>query len=320
LPPPCPHCGYSGPSLDPGTCGRCGVVFSRLHSEAAPPPDVVPPPDAIATEEAFPSRLEAVEEDAPRSENRWALPLSFGVALALNSTGCGRLVVYASASNWAHELGHASWRWLNGRSAFPALFITFYSEPGRSAAFTLLFLAGLLALFLWARSEACFGLMGLAVFFFLSFLGFLALPSSREHVLESFAGLFGEFWISTLWVILFYYRFPGVVRWERLRWAFLFLGAAAYTRILGVFWKSREDMSLLPWGAFFGGDGDLDHLLSAGWLVPFLRRTYFTTAAVCGLIILLHYLYFLWRLEAAPGGVLARASLAKRPASSTLRA
>lgn len=307
MPPPCPHCGYSGPSLDPGTCGRCGVVFSRLHSEAARKPDVVLPIEAVIPEEPDDApEVQAAEAEAPRTENRWALPLAFGVAFVLNSTGCGRLVVYATASNWAHELGHASWRWLNGRSAFPTLFFTFYSQPGRSVVFTLLVVGGLFALFVWARREECFGLAGLAVLFFVAFVGLLALPPAREHVLESFAGLFGEFWISTLWVLLFYYRFPDVVRWERLRWVFLFLGAAAYTRILGVFWKSREDMTLLPWGSFFGGDGDLDRLLSAGWLVPFIRRTYFMTALVCGLLMAAHYLYFEWRLETSPGGRLAR--------------
>ena len=156
----CPHCGYTGPSLDPGTCGRCGVIFSRLHSVDAPPPREAGLP--LAAPEAFVSpELDPAEQPTPPRENRWALPLAFGVALVLNSSGCGRLLVYASASNWAHELGHASWRWLNGRSAVPSLFFTFYSQPGRSAAFTLLLLAGLVALFLWARSETCVGLMGL---------------------------------------------------------------------------------------------------------------------------------------------------------------
>jgi hypothetical protein len=236
-----------------------------------------------------------------RRETRWALPLAFGVALVLNSNGCGRLLVYASASNWAHELGHASWRWLNGRSAVPALFFTFYSQPGRSAGFTLLVLGGLVGLFLWARSEQCVGLMALASAFLLTFVGFIALPPQQEHLLESFAGIFGEFWISTLWVVLFYYRFPDSVRWPKLRWAFLFLGACAYTRILRVFWASRSDMSLLPWGSFFGGDGDLDRLLAAGWLVPTIRRVYFTIAAFCGAVLLGHYLYFGWLGERLSG-------------------
>jgi hypothetical protein len=244
-------------------------------------------------------------------ENRWALPLAFGVALVLNSNGCGRLIVFATASNWTHELGHASWRWLNGRSAFPTLFFTFYSQPGRSFAFTLLVLGGLLALFLWARQQACTGLMALSVLFFAAFLGLLGLPGPEEHVLESFAGLFGEFWIATLWVVLFYYRFPDVVQWARLRWVFLFLGALAYTRILGVFWVSRADMTLLPWGSFFGGDGDLDRLLASGWLVPTIRRMYFTTAVVCGAVMAVHYAYFLWLLRRseralAPPGPVAR--------------
>jgi len=176
----------------------------------------------------------------------------------------------------------------------PALFFTFYSQPGRSVAFTLLLLGALVALFLWARTEECVGLMRLAVAFFVLFLCFIALPGPQEHTLESFAGIFGEFWISTLWVVLFYYQFPSIIGWQRLRWAFLLLGACAYARILGVFWSSRDDMSLLPWGSFFGGDGDLDRLLVAGWLVPTIRRVYFTTAAVCFAVMLGHYVYFGW--------------------------
>lgn len=283
-----------GPSLEPGTCGRCGVIFSKVHGpEGRPAPlvsDIPGAPEAGAL-------AEAEEARASPWAARWALPGAFLVAVLLNSNGCGRLVVYASASNWAHELGHASWRWLNGRSAFPALFFTFYSEPGRSVLVTLLVLGGLAALFLWARSADCRGLMALALVFLLCFLGLLALSGPEEHLLESFAGLFGEFWISTLWVVLFYYRLPAALPWERLRWAFLFLGACAYVRILGVFWASRADMTLLPWGSFFGGDGDLDKLLAGGWLVPTIRRVYFTTAAVCAGVIVVHYLYFLFHAE-----------------------
>jgi len=233
-----------------------------------------------------------------RSENGWALPLAFGVALVLNSNGCGRLVVFSTASNWSHELGHATWRWMNGRSAIPALFFTFYSEPGRSVVFSLLVVGGLVALLLWARSADCRGLVALAAAFLAVFAGLaIAMPAAKEHLLESFAGIFGEFWISTLWVALFYFQFPASVRWQQLRWAFLFLGAAAYTRILGIFLASRTDMSRLPWGSFYGGDGDLDKLLAAGWLVPFIRQVYFTVAAICGAILALHYAYFLWRLQ-----------------------
>jgi hypothetical protein len=296
---PCPHCGYTGPSLDAGTCGRCGVIFSRVHT-GGPPAEAPPEPVPVFVPEQLLARDEDEDDEEPvvsRSVARWALPLAFGVGLVLNSGGCGRLIVYASASNWAHELGHASWRWLNGRSAMPALFFTSYSQPGRSIGFTLLLLGALTALFLWARTESCVGVMGLAVGFFAIYLGLLFLPGPEEHVLESFAGLFGEFWISTLWVLLFYYRFPSALGWPRLRWAFLLLGACAYTRILGVFWASRADMTLLPWGSFFGGDGDLDRLLSAGWLVPSIRRVYFTTAGVCGALILGHYLYFGWVVD-----------------------
>jgi hypothetical protein len=300
LPSPCPHCGFIGPSLEPGTCGRCGIVFSRMHSGEKLPAVDAPLPDVVPLE--LTPRAEVLDEAPPPTANRWALPLAFAVALAVNSNGCGRLVVYASASNWAHELGHASWRWLNGRSAVPLLFVTLYSEPGRSVAVTLLVLAGLTGLFLWARREECVGLMSLAVLFFALFVAFIALPARSEHLLESFAGIFGEFWISTLWVALFYFRFPEVVPWARLRWPFLFLGACAYTRILGIFWASRGDMSLLPWGAFFGGDGDLDHLLAAGWTVATMRRVYFTTAAVCGGLLACQYVYFLWLLEKSRAG------------------
>ncbi len=293
---PCPHCGFTGPSLEPGTCGRCGVIFAKAHPGAPREPVLAAASESTAE---LLGEFASSEDEARPTENRWALPLAFFVALLVNSNGCGRLVVYASASNWVHELGHASWRWLNGRSAVPALFFTFYSQPGRSFLFTLLLLGGLAALFLWARTEECRGLMGLAVGFFLVFVALWAVPASEEHVLESFAGIFGEFWISTLWVVLFYYRFPSALHWERLRWAFLFLGACAYVRILGVFWASRADMTLLPWGSFFGGDGDLDRLLAADWLVPKIRRVYFTTAGLCGAVMLLHYFYFLFRLKEA---------------------
>ena len=299
---PCPHCGFTGPSLDKGTCGRCGVVFSHIH----PTPKPLPPEASVAhgpPEEAPPpaEKLRPPPSSSP-TENRWALPLAFGVAFVLNSNGCGRLVVFSTASNWSHELGHASWRWLNGRSAVPALFFTFYSEPGRSVVFSLLVLGGLVALLLWARKAECPGLMSLAALFLCIFIAFaIAMPSAKEHLLESFAGLFGEFWISTLWVVLFYYRFPSAVRWKQLRWVFLFLGAAAYTRILAIFLASRADISRLPWGSFYGGDGDLDRLLAAGWLVPFIREVYFRTAAICGAVMALHYAYFLLHRETPDG-------------------
>ena len=277
------------------------MIFARVHASVQPrrlEPEQEPFSPPVEPAEPDPSRLPPGLADDPPAEahsvNRWAVPLAFAMAFLVNANGCGRLVVYASAGTWTHELGHASWRWLNGRTAFPAMFFTFYSEPGRSFLFTLLVLGGLAGLFLWARTAECFGLMFLALLFGVIFVGFaIGMPASREHVLESFAGIFGEFWISTRWVVFFYYRFPEGIRWSQLRWAFLFLGAGAFVHILRVFWISRDDMSLLPWGSFFGGDGDLDRLLAAGWLVPTIRRVYFTTATVCAAIIAGHFLYFL---------------------------
>jgi hypothetical protein len=290
----CPACGFDGPSLDPTSCGRCGVVFARYHAPGVPNPSLGPdelpgvPPPPMSTGVAT-----ATEQPI---ENLWALPAAFALAILIDLSGFGRLIIFSSASNWAHELGHATWRWLNGRDALPLLFFTAYSNPDRSFLVSLLVVGGLAALFVWARAEDCRGLQGLAIGFFVIFLAFaIFVRPATEHFLESFAGVFGEFWIAALWVVLFYYRFPAVVRWDNLRFAFLLLGALALTRITGVFLASRHDMSLLPRGAFFGGDGDLDHLLDGGWLVPKIRSVYLTTAAFCIAVIVGHYLYFLRR-------------------------
>ncbi|MBS2032168.1 MAG: hypothetical protein JST54_29990 [Deltaproteobacteria bacterium] len=214
--------------------------------------------------------------------------LAFGALVQL--TGLGQFLVGASAEMEMHELGHATALWLAGRLAIPLPMITISPDGSRSRIAFVIVAAALAVLGHAAWKEkllrvvAACALLGVALV-----LGTLFLDGDRLDAWVKFAGVGGELWLSALAMLAFHEKLPAMLRWAQARWFFMVWGALAYAAC-----ARRWIAGDIPWGSFWGGDGDMDTLRdSYGWSAPGLVHAYRWIAAVC-LVLVLARVLWLW--------------------------
>jgi hypothetical protein len=223
---------------------------------------------------------------------RLALPGAFALALLVAWSNWAHFVMQATFAMEIHELGHATLLWLGSRWAVPLPMFTMNLGEHRSViVFALLFGgAGYAGWRAWRADER-----GLARFFgaLCSLQVLTLLPDRTFDALVQFAGVGGEFYLSALLVVAFYFRLPPDLRWDRARWFFLFIGASTFTLNAQRWLAARRDTQAIPWGSFFGGDGDMDHLRDQfGWSTQHIVGVYLWVGALSLAVIVGHYLYF----------------------------
>lgn len=276
----CPSCRLE--DARPPRCDRCGVALSgSVPQEAALPP--LPLARKVRSE---PLTL----VDAGRYE-LWAVPAALAIAALVVATPPGRFLVGASAEMEMHELGHATALWLAGRFALPLPMFTL-SDGGRSAITFVLVAVGLAYLAAVAIREhlphliAFSGVAALALC-----LGTLGLSGDALDSWVKFAGMGGEFWLSTLLMLAFPLRMPASWRWAQSRWFFLGWGALAFAADARR-WLRAE----IPWGSFWGGDGDMGVLAARGWTEPQLVHAYRWVGVLCVLALAAQLALRGWRI------------------------
>ena len=237
---------------------------------------------------------------APALVNRLALPGAFALALVVVRTGWAHFVMQATFSMEIHELGHATLLWLGSRWAIPLPLFTLNLSKSRSVlAFLLLF--GTVGYFgVRARREGSRGLARLCAAVCLLQILITLLPDRTFDALVQFAGVGGEFYLSALLVVAFYYHLPNDLRWDQARWPFLLIGACAFSLNAERWLASRHDTEAIPWGSVFGGDGDMDHLRDQfGWTPTHIVHVYLWVGGISAAVIAAHYLYFFFCLPEA---------------------
>lgn len=237
-------------------------------------------------------------------ENRYSNTFIFpGLLLAaalLNSVEMIKLLLFG-VHIWIHEFGHATVAWLGGHRATPLPFgwTNVGEEKSLFVYFGVLTLLGLL--FWTGAKEQRWWPMGLAIALaVIQFFMTWAISSDTFDMLLSFGGIGGEFYLSTLLIISFYFPLPANWRWDFFRYpAVLFAGFT----FLGSRWQWRQiDRGLadIPWGTLFGGSdhigGDMNQLhLVHGWSDQRIIDTYNSIGSVCAIAILSVYVYFFIR-------------------------
>jgi hypothetical protein len=262
------------------------VVFAKLHRAVELP---VEPRAAPAPEPTKPA--------LPRSTlvNRLALPGAFALAWLVAHNGWARFAMQATFAMEIHELGHASLLWLGSRWAVPLPMFTLNLSEHRSVIVFALITGslGFVGRRAWQQGSRgvalwCAGIVGLQLLVTL-------LPDRTFDLLVQFAGVGGEFYLSAILVVAFYYRFPADLRWDRARWFFLAIGACTFALNTQRWWLARRNAEAIPWGSFFGGDGDMDHLRDQfGWTPAHLVSVYLWVGGLSAAVIACHYLYFAW--------------------------
>jgi hypothetical protein len=270
-------------------CPRCGVVFAKAAARPA-----APEATALASDDAAPA--------APEASDRLTL-LAFPVTLAIGVVAAllppTRFLVDASIGMELHELGHATVLWLGSRVAIPIPMLTVQTMEGRSVVMFLALAAFLAFAFRQCWRENCRGAAAFAAALLVLLVVLTALPDGRHDMLVDFGGMGGELWLAALLVIAWFHPLPERVRWGRLRHAFLLAGMLVFARNAILWLRVQHHPEEIPWGSFWGDEGDMDSLVDAhGWTARDIQLVYLRVGIVCFLAMAAQ-----WAVAALPAWV-----------------
>ncbi|MBE9062896.1 hypothetical protein [cf. Phormidesmis sp. LEGE 11477] len=232
-----------------------------------------------------------------RVSNAVIFPGLLLIAALLNSVQITKHLLFG-VDIWIHEFGHATIAWLGGHRATPLPFgwTNVGDEKSLFVYFGVLILLGLL--FWRGIKEESRWSMGLAVGLGLAqFCMTWLISEDTFDMLLSFGGIGGEFYLSTLLIVSFYFPLPEYWRWDFFRYpAALFAGFT----LIGALWQWRQiDRGLvaIPWGSLFGGSehigGDMNQLsIVYGWSDQRIIDTYNSIGGFCLAAIVSVYLFF----------------------------
>ena len=233
-----------------------------------------------------------------RYSNTFTLPGLLMVAALFNSIEVIKPLLFG-VHIWIHEFGHATIAWLGGHQATPLPFgwTNVGEEKSLFVYFGVLTLLGLL--FWIGTKEQRWWPMGLAIALaVIQFFMTWTISADTFDMLLSFGGIGGEFYLSTLLIVSFYFPLPAYWRWDFFRYPAALLAGFTF---VGSLWQWRQiDRGLedIPWGTLFGGSdhigGDMNQLhLVYGWSDQRIIDTYNGIGSVCVVAILSVYVYFL---------------------------
>ena len=275
---------------------------SRAPRPVSVPVCVPPPPSPMA------------ELLNPLSQESWlinllALPVVTAIAWLVNISPLRFLM--SGFHVWMHEFGHATIAWLTGRRALPLPIGWTNIEPERSTFvyFGVLFLLGVLAVAGW-RERKIWPILIAVLVAPVQFYMTWRMPEHRADLWVAFGGVGGEFYLSALFMLLFYLQLPDKFRWGACRYFFLFIGASSFLHIY-LFWQRvKAGAESIPWGSTVQGEedagGDMNILRDDyNWSNHFITGTYTGIGAACITVLLISYLVFALRIDCLMGRRLA---------------
>ncbi|MCB9659719.1 MAG: zf-TFIIB domain-containing protein [Sandaracinaceae bacterium] len=246
------------------------------------------------------------DDDAPVGDRPDRVPFdhpvvelgTFPLAAVLGwlvSSSDGAMTFVLPVQLFIHELGHAVPSWLSSRRALPLpCGVTFWEEQ-RSlfVGLGMAFLFGVLAVYAY-RERRPFGValsaVGLALLAFFS----LAISAERSFEWTILGGVAGEFWISALMIVSFFFRLPDRLRWDFFRVLLIFPAFATWWSATRLWFGVALGTARMPMGTIFGGShdgsGDLDRLIHAyGWSEAGLTSFYTAMALLTGASLIAAY-------------------------------
>jgi hypothetical protein len=231
--------------------------------------------------------------------NRGALPIAILVAIVAQLLVFPRLLL-RPAQIWIHEFGHATVAWLAGHQATPLPFGWTNVGEDRSLIVYLCFLA-LLLIFLWTGwREQKRWVMGIAgVLAIVQFYMTWVMSIDTFLMWLSFGGVGGEFYLSTLIMICFYFPLPDKFRWDFWRYIALLFAACTFVESFRMWHNIKTGSADIPWGTMLGGQGDtggdMNNLIAFGWSDLQIVNTYSHLGNICLFLLIGIYAVFVLR-------------------------
>jgi hypothetical protein len=246
-------------------------------------------------------KIKAADTDPYSFDNRYinrsALPIAFALAILAQVLVFPRFLL-RGVQIWIHEFGHATVAWLAGHAATPLSFgWTNVSEDRSPIVYICVLL--LLSILLWSGwRERKYSAIVVAIIiaigqFYMTWL----MPEHTYYVLFSFGGVGGEFYLSTLLIVCFYFPLPDKFRWDFWRYLALLGATYAFTESFNMWHNIKTGAAEIPWGSMLGGQGDaggdMNTLSSLGWSDAQIVNTYSQLGNICLFVSIGFYLFFL---------------------------
>lgn len=239
---------------------------------------------------------EILLKEAEITTNLYGFPMAFLIAFAVNFIDPLAWFI----SMWVHEFGHATIAWFSGYRAmvtFAGTIISF--DRSLFVYFGILILIGLTFYSGWKEQKKTTMIICI-ILAIMQFILTWKTSYSTYRMLLYFGGIGGEFYLSALLIIAFYWRLPEKFYWEFWRFFALIIGATTFWGNFTKWHRISKGKVDIPWGTFWGGRGDSGGDLNVlnnevGWSADQIINTYNTLGFICFLVIIGTYLYYLWK-------------------------
>ena len=231
--------------------------------------------------------------------NAIALPGLIGLAIwAINSPPPFLL---AGFQTWVHEFGHATVAWMTGRRALPLPigWTSVSEERTHFVYFGVLFLLVVFFVAGWKERKA-WPIIIAVVLAPIQYYMTWHLPLVTARMWGAFSGIGGEFYLSTLFLVAFYFRLPEKFKWGACRYFFAFIGAVTFFDSFSLWREIQSGTESIPWGTMIHGEGDAGgdmNVLSYEfhWSNARIIGSYNRLAIGCLAVMIFAYLSFLIR-------------------------
>jgi len=227
--------------------------------------------------------------------NTYFLPITFIIAFAISFAE----VLTWFIGMWVHEFGHATIAWLSGYRAMITFGATITSlQRSNFVYFGILFLLGLTLYTGWKEKKKSTVIVAI-ILIVIQFILTWQTSYSNYITLMAFGGIGGEFYLSTLLIISFYWRLPEKFYWEFWRFGAAVIGAITFFSSFRKWHSIKVGSAAIPWGTLWGGRGDSGGDLNilnnqAGWSTNQIVGTYVHLGNLCLLVIIAFYVYHLF--------------------------
>ncbi len=187
--------------------------------------------------------------------NLLAIPIAFLIAIVLNFSVF--FILMLPWHIWVHEVGHASAAWAAGFRAMPLPF-GWTSISNHRHWLVYLGVLFLLGVWFWQgyQERRPWAMLTAVVFAVIQFYMTWLITEDQAFMWISFAGIGGEFYLSTFLLVSFYFPLPDRFRWDIFRFVVIVLAAATLFNSFWLWHLIDVGLSEIPWGSMLGGRGD----------------------------------------------------------------